>query len=105
MNGKGDKPRNISNKFRDNWDNIDWSKSRMIKEINDEIDRRIVSDILTSELLDRNVVEKQLAAGTKIYIAGDNNPKFLTTSAKCVELPAQYDKSSDPTNKEGIGEG
>lgn len=26
--GKGDKPRNISKKFWDNWDLIDWKKSK-----------------------------------------------------------------------------
>ena len=32
--GKGDKPRNVSNKFYENYDQIDWSKKTNVKSKN-----------------------------------------------------------------------
>lgn len=36
MAGKGDRPRNLSEKFRNNYDKIDWSKKPKDKKILDK---------------------------------------------------------------------
>lgn len=37
MSGKGSKPRNLSNKFKDNYDKINWSKKSENKNKVDKI--------------------------------------------------------------------
>lgn len=40
MAGKGDRPRNLSEKFRDNYDKINWSKKNDSEKILDKNPKR-----------------------------------------------------------------